>query len=89
MPLQDMLCARSPVSDPLGKCTKPMETAVPETVKEDASVYWHLLGYGSEAEFLRDLVMKELYGSFGRVKSVAQRALKGHPGNPREITGEG
>lgn len=84
----DELKARSGDSDSRGKLTDRVETAVPGTVKSDMSVYWRLLGFLSEAEYVRSLIYKDLYGNFSEVQSVAQRALKLYPGNTRGTTGD-
>lgn len=82
------LPSRSRVSDPAGKCDVRVETAVPESVKGDMAVYWRLLGFGSEAEYVRSLIVKDLYGSFSTLQSIAQRAVKVNPGNPGFNRGE-
>ena len=83
------LDSRAGVTDPLGKCICRVETAVPEPVKADMTVHWRLLGFGSEAEWVRDLIVKELYGSFARMQMLAQRAVRSYPGNPRGTEGAG
>ncbi len=88
-PADDALMARTPDSDPLGKRELRVETAVPESVKGDIGVYWRLLGFNSEAEYVRDLIYKDLYGSFKTVQSIAQRALRVKPGNHRDNPGDG
>ncbi len=83
----DTLRARPAATDPLGKCTEPVETAVSGQVKSDMTVYWRILGFGSEAEYVRSLIHRDLYGSFQRVQSIAQRAVGVNPENSREKTG--
>lgn len=73
--------------DPFGKATERVESAVSEQVKGDMAVYWRLLGFESEAAYVRDLILKDLYGSYSRVQIMAQRAVRLNPGNTRGIPG--
>jgi len=81
------MLSRSSSSDPTGKLTERVETTVSDSVKLDMTCHWRLLGYLSEAEYLRELIFKDLYGSFHRIQSIAQRAVKGHPENTGNMTG--
>jgi hypothetical protein len=54
--------ARSFGMHPLGKCTEPVKTLLPEDIKEELARKTRELGYGSESEYLRELVIVALRG---------------------------
>lgn len=68
--------SRPPTSSPLGKCDVRLETLVPEQAAEDAIVAARLSGYRSKSEWLRDLILNELYG---RLRMLPQARGGGEP----------
>lgn len=54
--------ARTSASHPLGKCTESVKTFVPEEIKDELSRKARELGYGSESEYVRELVIVALRG---------------------------
>lgn len=62
-----------PTSSALGKATEPIKSMLPMEVKDDLTKLWRSLGYGSESDFLRELVMVRLYGSDFMANLHAQR----------------
>lgn len=73
--------ARPQSVDPTEKADRRVECLVSEDMKADLTAMWRLMGYGSESEFIRELLGRELYGSFHRLQRLAQRAGLGNPGN--------
>jgi hypothetical protein len=55
--------SRSGNSNPLGKCTEELKTKVPEAVKVDLSLAARQSHTPVTAEYLRDVVMRHLYGA--------------------------
>ena len=54
--------SRSDHSSPLGGRTAKMQTMVPEETKLLAGKLWHSAGYGSESEWLADVVIQIVHG---------------------------
>lgn len=54
--------ARTSASHPLGKCTEAVKTFLPEEIKDELSRKSRELGYGSESEYVRELVIVALRG---------------------------
>ena len=79
--MSGLLFARPQRVEPEEKANARVEALVSESLKADLTIMWRLLGYGSESEFIRDLLSRELYGSFNRLQRLAQRALHSNPGN--------
>ena len=79
--MSGLLFARPQHVEPDEKATCRVEALVSQTLKADLTSMWRLLGYGSESEYVRDLIGRELYGSYTRLQRLAQRAIHGNPGN--------
>lgn len=59
----DVLFARSANTSVFGKCDEHIpKTPVPESVKLDVTKRWRELGFSSCAEYVRQLVLIDLYG---------------------------
>lgn len=58
--------SRSGNSCPLGKCTEPLKTLVPVEIKERFLAIAKFKG--GESEYLRELVMRDVLGSFELVR---------------------
>lgn len=70
-------------SDIYGKATQRVETAVSDPVKEEMILHWRRLGFNSEAEYVRELIYRDMYGSFHRLQSMVQKVAGVIPGNTR------
>lgn len=70
----DELLSRA-TSHPLGKCTEPLKTAVPEELRDEFNALAVLHGKTS-AEYLRDLVFEHVYGRLSAIR-LANRAARG------------
>jgi hypothetical protein len=55
--------SRSGYSNPFGKCTEEVKTKVPEAVKVDLALAARQSPTPIPAEYLRDVVMRHLYGT--------------------------
>jgi hypothetical protein len=61
-PSHEAVLARTSGMHSLGKCTEPVKTLLPEDIKEELARKTRELGYGSESEYLRELVIVALRG---------------------------
>lgn len=69
----DILESRSGTSNPFGKCTEVAKTMLPFEIKEGLARKVHEAGYGSEQEYLRDLIMVNVIGVDGLLKIQEER----------------
>jgi hypothetical protein len=69
----DLMESRSGASNPFGKCTEQAKTMLPFAIKEGLARLVHESGYGSEQEFLRDLITVNVVGVDGMLKIHEER----------------
>lgn len=74
-----MLFSRAPVADPFGKCTEPLETQVPEQVRDAIVALGQMEAPRAKtrSEYLRALIEEFLYG-----KLIVAQALMRRPASP-------
>lgn len=70
----DELLSRA-TSHPLGKCTEPLKTMVPEELRDEFNAL-AVLHDKTSAEYLRDLVFEHVYGRLPALR-LAVRARRG------------
>lgn len=76
-----LLLSRSGRTSALGKNEDAMETSVPPIIKREAQTLAALLGK-TPAEWLRDLIIREIRGELGRVR-LASGLSPENPENSR------
>jgi hypothetical protein len=59
----------------MGKATSVIKCSCPDVVKEDFTRLWRSLGFGSESEFLLDMVLVRCYG-YDAVLRMRESALR-------------
>ena len=69
----DPLFSRSGHSNELGKCTAQLSTLVPDEIKERFTAL-AVIKAGGTSEYLRDLVMREVFGEFEMTRMKATRS---------------
>ena len=77
----ELVFSRSGRTTSLGKNEDVMETSVPSIIKKEAETLAALLGK-TRAEWLRDLIIREIRGELGRVR-LASGLTPENPENSR------
>lgn len=65
--------ARPSSTNPLGKLTDRIDVPVPPELKERVAALAIVHGYGSSSEYVRELLMRHVYGELAHVQTYSRR----------------
>lgn len=74
--------ARPDDSDPYGKRNERLETVVPLAVKDDFTAL-ERLRRKTVSEYLREVVLRHVYGELAHMQRLIDARAEGDPNNPR------